>query len=109
MARKARIVKGFHLAVGVVFTTMLVWMLYEGFTGRISLVSWITVALFVVEGAILGLNRWTCPLTSYAERLGLERGRVTDIFLPKWAADRAFQIYAVLFVMAFVLFVVRVL
>jgi hypothetical protein len=31
---------------------------------------------------------WRCPLRTLAEDLGAESGQVTDIFLPRWFADR---------------------
>lgn len=107
--RAARVVRTIHAAAGVIFTVLLLALLYEGVVGRISIVSWIAVGLFLVEGGILIANGWRCPLTSIAERLGAARGRVTDLFLPAWIADRAFQIYGALFALGLVLFLVRML
>ena len=33
-------------------------------------------------------NRGHCPLTRLVEDLGADSGRVSDIFLPRWFADR---------------------
>ena len=38
------------------------------------------------------MREGACPLTLLAERMGAARGSVTDIFLPKWFADRIFPI-----------------
>jgi len=109
MFRSFRFVKTVHAAFAVVSTAVLAGFLFEVISGRISWVSWIAVAMFITEGAILVVNRWRCPLTVYAERLGSPHGRVTDLFLPRWAADRAFQIYAGLFAGGCLMLAVRLL
>ena len=48
--------------------------------------------MVLIEGFILLANGWRCPLTVYAERLGAPSGSVTDLFLPRWLADRAFLV-----------------
>jgi hypothetical protein len=105
--RSAQLLRAAHLVLGVLFTLMLGWLLYEGISGRITVASWIAVGLFLVEGVILMVNRWSCPLTYLADKLGSEHGRVTDLFLPKLVADHAFQIFGAAFAVGFVLFVFR--
>jgi len=46
----------------------------------------LTIAL--TEVAVFLVNRQRCPLTDLVEWLGAEDGRVSDIFLPRWFADR---------------------
>ena len=84
-------------------------LLYEVIVDRITRVTWIAVALFAVEGIVLMVSGWRCPLTVYAESLGSNHGQVTDIFLPKWFADRVFIIYGGLFALAILLLVIRLL
>ena len=109
MLRSFRFVKTVHAAFAIVSTAVLGGFLFEVISGRISWVSWLAVAMFMMEGAILVVNRWRCPLTTYAERLGSAHGQVTDLFLPKWAADRAFQIYGGLFAGGCLILAVRLL
>ncbi len=51
----------------------------------------------------LAVSGWTCPLTILAERLGAVRGSVTDIFLPRWFADRMFSICGTTYAVALLL------
>jgi hypothetical protein len=51
------------------------------------------VLIVLLEMAIFAGNRFRCPLTGLAEGLGAESGRVTDIFLPLWVADRIPQLF----------------
>ena len=38
------------------------------------------------ESLVFAANGFRCPLTQVAERVGAERGSVTDIYLPRWFA-----------------------
>ena len=102
-------IKSLHLLVFILISILLADFLYEVTLGHVTYVSWLTVGVFLAEGIVLRANRGRCPLTAIAESLGSKHGQVTDTFLPKWFADRAFAIYTYLFAGALVLFVVRVL
>ena len=45
------------------------------------------------ESIVFAANRGRCPLTQLVEAMGAEYGRVSDIFLPRWFADRIPQIF----------------
>jgi hypothetical protein len=75
------------------------YVLYSAMVNRVTRWTKLAIGSVVVEGAILILYGWRCPLRIWAEALGAERGSVTDIFLPRWLADRIFQIYTPLFLM----------
>lgn len=105
--RLAAWVKAFHIAFFAAMTVLLLVFSYEVLVGRVTAWSWVTLALFVVEGVILLLNRWQCPLTQLAESLGLENGQVTHLFFPKWFSDRVFHFYGVLFGICCLLLLVR--
>jgi hypothetical protein len=88
----------------------MVILLDEVIADKISIFTWISVALFMIEVIILMLNNWTCPLTIYAENLESYRIQTTDIyFLPKWFRDRMFLFYGGLPVVAFLILVIRLL
>ena len=93
----------------MILTGVLALFLYEVILDRITILSWIALTLFLAEGILLLANGWRCPLTVYAETLGATHGRVTDIFLPSWLADRVFQICGSLFAVAVLLLVIRLL
>lgn len=48
----------------------------------------------VGETLVFAGNRFRCPLTQVAHRLGDERGGVTDIWLPRWFAHNLPAIHA---------------
>jgi hypothetical protein len=85
-------------------------LLYEVTADKISILTWIAVALFAIEVIVLIANNWTCPLTIYAEKLESYYGQVTDIFfLPKWFGDRMLIFYGGLLAVALLLLVIRLL
>ena len=97
-----------HTAVFIFFNIIMAVLLYEAIADKISILTWISIALFALEVIVLIANNWTCPLTTYAENLESYRGQVTDIFfLPKWFGDRMFVFYGCLLVVALVLLVFR--
>jgi len=46
----------------------------------------IAAAALAAESLIFAGNSFRCPLTQAAERLGAEKGSVTDASLPRWLA-----------------------
>jgi hypothetical protein len=85
-----------------------VYALYSGAVDRISVWTWAAVGLLLVESVVLVASGWTCPLTSLAEGRGALRGSVTDIFLPRWLADRIFPICGTLYGIALLMIAFRV-
>jgi len=85
MLHSITFVRSVHSAIFVFFNIIMAILLYEVIVDKISILTWISVALFAIEGIILIANNWTCPLTTYAESLESYHGQITDIFfLPKW-------------------------
>lgn len=109
MLRSIAFIRTVHTAIFILLSAILVAFLYEVIIDRITSLTWIAVALFSAEGIVLMVSGWKCPLTAYAESLGSNHGQVTDVFLPKWFADRVFIIYGCLFLIAVLLLVMRLL
>ena len=83
------------------------YVLMSGVFDRFTPWTWGAIAAIVVEGLILAASGGRCPLTIFAERLGAVNGSVSDIFLPKWLADRIFPICGGLFLVGCLLIAVR--
>ncbi|MGD0248811.1 MAG: hypothetical protein ABSB75_07135 [Candidatus Limnocylindrales bacterium] len=103
------LIKLVHSVVFWLLTLCLVYMVYSGLTDQITFWTWVAIGLLLVETAALAAFGWRCPLRIIAERQGAERGSVTDIFLPRWFADRLFVICGVVYAIAFVLIGARLL
>jgi hypothetical protein len=82
------VVKGVHSAIFLSMAVSILYTFYSGLTGRTSRLTWVCASAVVGEGTIFLLNQGRCPLTDLVEDLGSERGSVSDIFLPRWFAQR---------------------
>ena len=100
-------IKLFHSLVFFFMVVCLLYILYAGVTRTFNLVLLIAIIAIFIEGGILILNRWRCPLTTFAEKQGAENGSVADIFLPAVIARNSFKWGAVLFAAELVLLAVR--
>ena len=101
-------IKLVHTLIFWTLSLCTVYALFSGIANRITTWTWVAVALLLVESVVLAVSGWTCPLTILAERQGALRGSVTDIFLPKWLADRIFPICGTMYGVALVLILWRV-
>lgn len=102
-------VKLVHTIIFWILSACVLYSLYSGAADHVTTWTWVAAGLVVVESVVLIASGWVCPLTLLAEKLGAERGAVTDIFLPKWFADRIFPICGTTYVVALVLIIIRVL
>jgi hypothetical protein len=102
-------IKLVHTAIFWLFSACVVYALYSGLVGNITVWTWVAVGLLFTEGVVLAVSGWTCPLTILAERHGALRGSVADIFLPKPLADRIFPVCGTLYVVALALIALRLL
>jgi hypothetical protein len=101
-------IKLVHTLIFWILSACVVYALFSGIANRINIWTWVAVGLLLVESVVLVVSGWTCPLTILAERQGAVRGSVTDIFLPKWFADRIFPICGTLYALAIVVIIWRV-
>jgi NAD(P)-dependent dehydrogenase (short-subunit alcohol dehydrogenase family) len=81
-----RAVKVIHTAAWFSIETCMLYVLYAGFARRSDRRAGIAAAVVAAESLVFAGTGFRCPLTQVAERLGAERGSVTDIYLPKWLA-----------------------
>ena len=102
-------IKLVHTVVFWILSLCVAYALFSGVANRITGWTWVALGLLLIEGVVLMASGWTCPLTSLAERQGALRGAVTDIFLPRWLADRIFPLCSTLYAIALLMIAWRVL
>jgi hypothetical protein len=85
-------IKLVHSLIFLLNSAAIMHIFVAGLRNRPS--GWTRAALAVAltEVAVFVANRRRCPLTDLVEHLGAENGRVSDIFLPRWLADRIPQL-----------------
>ena len=101
------IIKAIHSLIFFYMAACLVYILYAAIAGDFSVILVIALLSIVFEGAVLLLNKGTCPLRSLAEKYGSENGAVTDIFLPGFIARNIFRVSFPLFILEVIFLAAR--
>ncbi len=60
------------------------------------------VGIVFVEGLVLVLNGWRCPLTDIAARYTTDRRDNFDIYLPEWLARHNKTIFTILYLLGII-------
>lgn len=93
-------VKTIHTLAWFSIEACMVYVLYAGFARRSDRRAGIAAGVVAAETAIFAGNGFRCPLTQVAERVGAERGSVTDIYLPRCFARNLPAIHVPLIALA---------
>lgn len=89
-----------HTAIWCSIESCMAYVLWAGFAGRTDRRVAVAAGVVAGETLIFAANRFRCPLTELAERVGAEHGAVTDIYLPAWFARNLPAIHVPLIVLA---------
>ncbi len=98
-----------HTAIFFGLTASIFYLLYSAIANRLTRWTGIAFIALLMESAVMLFNNWQCPLRGWAEALGADRGSVTDIFLPRWLADRIFTLCTPLYAIGFIGVAIRYL
>jgi len=85
-------IKLVHSAIFLLNSAAILHIFVAGVRDRPSRWTGAALAVALTEVFVFLANRGRYPLTDLVERLGAESGRVSDIFLPRWFADRIPQL-----------------
>lgn len=107
--QKLLLIKIIHTVVWAFYVMVLGYILYAGIFNVIDLKLLIAVGLVIIEGIILIIFKWKCPLTVLAYRYTDDRRPAFDIFLPEWLAEHNKTIYSILFAIGMVIVIYRLL
>jgi predicted membrane channel-forming protein YqfA (hemolysin III family) len=76
-------IRFFHSIIITLMAACVFYVLFCGITGRRGFLLLVAIATIGVEGVVLFLSGWQCPLTKLAIKYGDEHERFYDSFLPK--------------------------
>jgi hypothetical protein len=102
-------IKLLHTIIWAIMAAAILYILYCGIIGRLTILTWISLALALGECVVIVLNKWTCPLTPLAAKHTDSREPNFDIFLPRWLAQYNKEIFGTILVVGLLLIVWRLL
>ena len=75
---------------------MIIYLLYAGLSGKITMLVYVSIGAVLVETAILVIFQWHCPLTLVARKYTDSTQPNFDIYLPAWLAKWNKEIFGAL-------------
>lgn len=100
-------IKLVHTLIWAFFVAVISYVLFSGITGNINTYTWVGIALVIGEGLVLLIFKMFCPLTLLARKYSDSTKDNFDIFLPNWLAKNNKLIFTTIFLIGFVLVLVR--
>jgi hypothetical protein len=98
-----------HTIIWVFFNVVIFYMLYAAVFNKIDYRLWTGFALFVAEGIILLIFKFSCPLTLWARRYSDSKKHNFDIYLPEWLAKYNKVIYMSILMLIIVITLYQIL
>lgn len=102
-------IKVLHTFIWVFYNLVIFYLLYAVIVNKIDLWVWICIGLVLLEGLVLLLFKWFCPLTIIARKYSDSTKDNFDIFLPNWLAKHNKLIYTTLFGLCLLILAFRLL
>ncbi len=109
MNRKLLYIKLLHTLIWLFFNVVIFYLLYAAIVGQIDIWVWVCVGLVLLEGLVLLIFKWFCPLTIITRNYSDSTMDNFDIFLPNWLARHNKRIYTSLFVIALCILAYRLI
>jgi hypothetical protein len=107
--KRLLLIKAIHTVIWAFFVLAIFYILYAGISDRIGVMTWLAIALVILEGIVLLINKWRCPLTIIAGKYTDEIDDGFDIFLPYWLAKHNKTIFTTIFAMGVIIVIYRIL
>jgi len=100
---KLFILKILHTVVWAIFVFMIGYILFTGIRNRINWFTYLSIAAVFMEGIVLLIFKWKCPMTLVARRYTDSQDSNFDIFLPKIIAKHNKAIFTTLYIVGVVI------
>ncbi|MGE5425792.1 MAG: hypothetical protein ACM3PZ_01840 [Bacillota bacterium] len=101
---KLTLIKVTHTIIWAIMASATFYIVYCGYYNIYSPLLWACIALITLEGAVLLVNSWSCPLTAMA-KYSQNRKDNFDIYLPLYIAKYNKLLFTTLFIIGVLLVV----
>jgi len=106
---KLVLIKIIHTIIWTFFASMIFYTFYAGIVNKVNVYTWIAIGFVVLESIVLVIFKWYCPLTIIARKYSDSQKENFDIYLPNWLAKHNKTIFTIIFTIALILVIFRVL
>lgn len=106
---KLILIKIVHTIIWLFFNVVIFYMLYAVLTNKLDKWLWIGYGLFILEGIVLLLFKFFCPLTVMARNYSDSTKANFDIYIPNWLAKYNKLIYTSLLGVIFIITIYQLL
>lgn len=109
MSEKLLCIKILHTIIWLFYIFIIGYILYASISDIINIYLFISIGFVVLEGIILLIFRWKCPLTVIGYKYSHNHEVGFDIFLPKWLAKNNKLIFTTIFAIGVLITIYRLL
>lgn len=109
MSKKLLYIKIIHTIIWLFYVFIIGYILYASVYNIINLYLFIAIGFVVLEGIILLIFKWKCPLTVIGYKYSNNHEVGFDIFLPKWLAKNNKSIFSAIFAIGVIITIYRLL
>lgn len=106
---KLILIKIVHTIIWLFFNVVIFYMLYAVLTNKLDKWLWIGYGLFILEGIVLLLFKFFCPLTVMARNYSDSTKANFDIYIPNWLAKYNKLIYTSILGVIFIITIYQLL
>lgn len=106
---KLILIKIVHTIIWLFFNLVIFYMLYAVLTNKLDKWLWIGYGLFILEGIVLLLFKFFCPLTVMARNYSDSTKANFDIYIPNWLAKHNKLIYTSILGVIFIITIYQLL
>jgi len=106
---KLTLIKIVHTIIWLFFNVVIFYMLYAVLINKLDIWLWIGYGLFILEGIILLIFKFFCPLTVMARKYSGSTKDNFDIYIPNWLARHNKLIYTSILVIIFIITIYQLL
>lgn len=101
------VIKIIHTIIWVFYNVVIFYMLYAVISDKIDRWLWIGYGLVLLEGVVLLIFKFYCPLTLLARKYSSSQKDNFDIYLPNWLAKHTKPIYFSLMILIAIITIIR--
>jgi hypothetical protein len=102
-------IKSIHTLIWIFFNVVICYMAYAVIADKMDWRFWLGYVFVLIEGLVLVLFRWTCPISIIAREYTTSQRANFDIYLPEWLAHHTKTIYTSIMLVIVLLTIYRVL